>query len=215
MSLFEKKYEVEGWDGKIHLLTAKQLYERVLEDSKSDYNWIAPATELVRVCNQRDFPEWEAIVIKTIILNCFANLELKKEYGSRRKTTDKQVVHSCYHSLQAIEDERIIKVREKYLKAVIASVVKYTTSEVRFPRHIGSSCYAKVCKEWEREKFEEWRPKEEINFDQLKEYLYADFDKTIEEAEKAGTFEEDDRRESERRQKFMKSLSLKINDFYM
>lgn len=214
MSLFEKRYAVKAWNGKIHLLTARQLYNRVLEDSKSDYDWIAPATELVRVCNQKDFPEWEANVIKTIILNCFANLELKKEYGSRGKPTDKQAVCSCYHSLQAIEDERIIEIREKYLKAVIASVVKYTTSEIRFPCHIGP-CYEKICEEWEREKFEEWRYKKEIDFDKLKESLHADFDKAIQKAEEAGAFEEDDRKERERMMKFMKSLSSKINDFYM
>ncbi len=214
MSLFEKKYEVEGWNGKIHLLTAEQLYERVLEDSKSDYNWIASATELVRVCNQKEFPEWKATVIKTIILNCFANLELKKEWYFRRKLTDRQAVYSCYHSLQSIEDERIIEIREKYLKSVIRATIKYMGSEVRFPRHTGP-CYVKVCKEWEKEKFEEWCSKEKIDFDQLKEYLYADFDETIQKAEEAGTFEEDDRKESERIRKCMESLSLKINDFYM
>ena len=46
MSFFEKKYNVTGWRGDKHSLTAKQLYDRVLEDSKSDYNWIASATEL-------------------------------------------------------------------------------------------------------------------------------------------------------------------------
>lgn len=44
MSFFEKKYEVTGWHGDTQSLTAKKLYERVLEDSKSDYNWIASAT---------------------------------------------------------------------------------------------------------------------------------------------------------------------------
>lgn len=47
MSFFEKKYKVTGWHGDTQSLTAKKLYERVLEDSKSDYNWVASATELV------------------------------------------------------------------------------------------------------------------------------------------------------------------------
>ena len=85
MSFFEKKYKVTDWDGDTHSLTAKQLYERVLDDSKSDYNWIASATELVRVCNNPCFPEMYAVGIKMIILNCFANLELQKEYPSRRE----------------------------------------------------------------------------------------------------------------------------------
>ena len=97
---------------------------------------------------------------------------------------------------------------------MIRATTKYTESEVRFPRHTGP-CYVKVCKEWEKEKFEEWRSKEKIDFEQLKKYLYADFDETIQKAEEAGTFEEDDRKESERIRKCMESLSLKINDFYM
>ncbi len=35
MSFFEKKYKVTGWHGDTQSLTAKKLYERVLEDSKS------------------------------------------------------------------------------------------------------------------------------------------------------------------------------------
>ena len=46
-----KKYHINGWRGKEYSLTAKELYERVMEDCKSNYNWIASATELVRVCN--------------------------------------------------------------------------------------------------------------------------------------------------------------------
>lgn len=214
MSLFEKKYAVKGWNGRTYVLTARQLYERILEDSKSDYNWIAPATELVRVCNKKDFPEWEATVIKTIILNCFANLELKRKCSSRGKPTDKQAVYSCYHSLQGIEDERMIKVREKYLKAVIEATTNNTERQLRYSYYMGP-CYVKVCKEWAKEKFEEWRSKEDIDFDQLKKYLYADFDKALKKAEEAGAFEEDDRKERERTRKFMESLSFKVNDFYM
>ena len=92
MSSFEKKYNITGWKGKKYSLTAKQLYERVLEDSKSDYNWIASATELVRVCNDSCFPEKYAIAIKIIILNSFANLELQKECYSNVESTDAETV---------------------------------------------------------------------------------------------------------------------------
>ena len=45
MNSFEKKYNITGWKGKKYSLTAKQLYERVLEDSKSD------STKLLRSSN--------------------------------------------------------------------------------------------------------------------------------------------------------------------
>ena len=57
MSLSEKKYKITGWHGDTQVLTAKNLYERVLEDSKSDYNWLASAAEIVRVCNE---PDWRS-----------------------------------------------------------------------------------------------------------------------------------------------------------
>lgn len=115
--------------------------------------------------------------IKLIILNCFANLELQKEYPSSRKPTDKAAVYSCYHSLPST-DETVIKVKEKYLTAIIEAITRYTESEVRFPIHQGPT-YQKICEDWKKAKFDEYVSKEEIDFDQLGEDLYADFDRVI------------------------------------
>ena len=145
MSFFKKEYDVTGWRETKHSLTAKQLYERVLKDSQSDYNWIASATELVRVCNEPSFPEIYANAIKIIILNCFANLELQKDYPSSGEATDKAAVYSCYHSLPS-EDETVIKVKHKYLTAIITSITKYSRSGVRLPSHPGPT-YNKICEE--------------------------------------------------------------------
>lgn len=86
MSFFEKKYNVKGWYGDTYLLTAKALYKRVLEDSKSDYNWIASATELVRVCNDPEFPEVYAVGIKLIILNWFCKSGIAKRISFKKIT---------------------------------------------------------------------------------------------------------------------------------
>jgi len=69
MSLFVKTFRIKSWSGKIHRMTAQQLYERILKDSKSNYNWIASATELVRVCRHPDFPGKYAQEIKLAYLN--------------------------------------------------------------------------------------------------------------------------------------------------
>lgn len=69
MSLLEEKYTVVGWHNERYFMTAKQLCERVLTDSKSDYNWIASAAELVRVCTQPSFPQEYAQAIEIAILN--------------------------------------------------------------------------------------------------------------------------------------------------
>ena len=208
MSSFEKKYNITGWRGVKYSLTAKQLYERVLEDSKSDYNWIASATELVRVCNDPCFPEIYAVGIKIIILNCFANLELQKEYPSKGELTDAEAVYSCYNSLPTT-DETAKKVKEKYLTAVITGITKYTQSEVRLPIHVGPT-YTKKVEEWKKKKFDEYVSAVTIlNFDQLREDLYTDFDKMVETAEEEGAFEKDDKEYREKLRKFWASIDLK------
>lgn len=207
MSSFEKKFTVVGWDGVIHNFSAKALYERVLADSKSDYNWIASATELVKVCNLPSFPEMYAQAIKSIILNCFANLELQKEYPSSGKSTDKAAVYSCYHSLPNT-DETVIKVKQKYLTAIITAITKYTPCEVRLPMHPGPT-YKKMCEDWKWAKFDEYVSKKEIDFDELRDTLYDDFEKMIKEAEEGGAFEEEDAEYREELRKFWASINLK------
>ena len=210
MSSFEKKYNITGWRGVKYSLTAKQLYERVLEDSKSDYNWIASATELVRVCNDSCFPEEYAIAIKIIILNSFANLELQKEYYSNEESTDAEAVYSCYNSLPNT-NKTAKKVKDKYLNAVITAVTKYNygSGEVRFSLHIGPT-YTKKVEEWKKKKFDEYVSAVTIiNFDQLREDLYTDFDKMVETAEEEGAFEKDDKEYREALEKFFDSINLK------
>lgn len=191
MSLSEKKYKITVWHGETQVLTAKNLYERVLEDSKSDYNWLASAAELVRVCNEPDFPEIYATNIKIIILNCFANLELQQEKCCNRRQTDKEAVYSCYNSLPET-DAAVIKAKEKYLAAIIEGITRYSGDEERFPIHFGPA-YKKTCENWKKAKLNEYVSEVKIDFNQLRERLNADFEKTIKEAEKNGIFNEDDK----------------------
>ena len=209
MNSFEKKYNITGWKGKKYSLTAKQLYERVLEDSKSDYNWIASATELVRVCNDPWFSERYVVPIKIIILNSFANLELQKEYYSNEESTDAEAVYSCYNSLPNT-NKTAKKVKDKYLNAVITSVTKYNygSGEVRFPLHIGPT-YSKKVEEWKKKKFDEYVSAIMLlNFDQLKENLSADFNNMIKTAEQEGAFEKADNEYYEALERFY-SINLK------
>lgn len=205
MNSFEKKYNITGWKGKKYSLTAKQLYERVLEDSKSDYNWIASATELVRVCNDPWFSERYAVPIKIIILNSFANLELQKEYYSNEESTDADAYNSLPNTNKTAK-----KVKDKYLNAVITAVTKYNygSGEVRFSLHIGPTYHKKV-EEWIKKKFDEYVSAIMLlNFDQLKENLSADFDNMIKTAEQEGAFEKADNEYYEALEKFY-SINLK------
>ena len=207
MSLFKKKYHVLGWDDKEHSFTAKKLYERVMKDSESDYDWIASATELVRVCKQFEFPEKYAQKIQIAILNCFANLENKKEIRSYQKPTDEEAVNFCYNFLANTSDEANM-VRQKYLKAVIEGVARYHFSVLEF-NHYGPT-YHKICEEWKRVKFEEYSSIASLDFKKLRKALNAEFDKMMKTAEEEGVFQKDDEEHLETMRKFWSSLHLDI-----
>ncbi len=188
MGFFDKRYHVVGWRGQEHYLTARELYDRVLEDSKSNYNWIASATELVRICNDPTFPQKYSRGIKIAILNCFANLETKKEHNSHCEPTDADVVYACYNSLFQ-DDEIAEQVKKKYLKAVIKAVTLYY---YEFPIHHGPK-YKKFCENWENKKFDEIQYRREIDFIELRKELKEDFGEKIKVAEQMKEFEEDDK----------------------
>ena len=113
------------WNNKKRHFTAKRLYKRIMKDSKSDYNWIASAAELVQVCERADFPKKYALEIELAILNCFANLELKRHIPSTHANNDEASVDFCYRAIidaNITNDPRINAVKHKYLKAIIAGV---------------------------------------------------------------------------------------------
>lgn len=205
MSLFEKRYNITGWRGDEHSLTAKKLYKRVMNDSQSDYNWIASATELVRVCNQAKFPEKYAQEIQLAILNCFANLETKKEVESYQESTDADAVNFCYNALADVSEESN-KVRQKYLKAVIEGITKYHFRLLEF-NHYGPT-YQKICEEWKRIKFEEYGHISSLDFKKLRKTLDDEFDKIMRTAEEEGAFQKDDEKHLEEMRKFWSSLDL-------
>ena len=123
MSFVEEKYMVTGHHGDTYSLTAKQLYERILDDSKSDYNWIASASELVRICKKTSFPAEYALAIKCAILNCFTNIEHRANCGGDRyidKPADQEAVQECYNSLYQVEDEKAISGTKVKLRFTLA-----------------------------------------------------------------------------------------------
>ncbi len=202
MSFFEKKYLVLSYDSGACLLTAKQLCERVVNDSKAgDFNWITSATELVSICKKTSFPNEYALVIKCAILNCFANIVHRATCGNERyiDETDQAAVQECYNSLYEVEDQRAILARQRYLAEVIA----YVSSHYYYYR--GPS-FLKLEDRWRKSKFREYIPQEKIDFNQLEKQLKADFDNFIKKAEIDGTLEEDKKEE----ERMLKSLYEKI-----
>lgn len=206
MSFFEKKYMVTGHHGDIHSLTAKQLYERVLNDCKSDYNWIASASELVRICKKASFPAEYALAIKCTILNCFANIEHRANCGGDRyidNPADQEAVQECYNSLYGVKDQKAVSARKRYLAEMIA-----TASYIRFLDslyHPGPT-FRKLREDWSKSKVQEYISQEKIDFKQLVEVLRNEFVEIIKKAEVAGAFEEDERADRESWKKFYERM---------
>lgn len=187
MKIIEKRYCLIGWREKIHFVTAKQLYERVMEDSKSNYDWIAPASELVKVCARKGFPKHYEKEIKIAILNCFANLELNRTVENNLLPSDDDAVYFCYNSLSGT-DEKIVQAKRNYLIAVIKSTVLYY---YELPIHFGPIFKTK-CDDWIKSKFNENIAKEKIHFKSFLNELNEDFEKMIRKAENDGLFKEED-----------------------
>lgn len=207
MSFLEEKYTVKDWHGHTYSLTAKQLSERVVNDSKSDYNWIAPARELVRICKIVSFPDEEALTIKIAILNCFSNIEHRANSGGDRYITDpadEEAVEYCYNSLYGIDSEEAISVRKYYLTEMIstASYVRVIFDSLYHP----GPTFRKLREDWNKSKFEEYISQENIDFKQLVETLHNDFAETVKTAEENGDFEEDEKKDAEKQAQFFRKI---------
>lgn len=194
---------VRTWNNKKRYFTAKGLYKRIMKDSKSDYGWIASASELVSVCERADFPKKYALEIELAILNCFANLELKRHIPSTCASNDRASVDFCYRAVMdanITDDPRINAVRYKYLKAIIAGVVKYKATlgdTLRLTSHYGPA-YSKICEVWRKERFEEYKDVYLSSAYELRLALVESFNQTIKTAEERGVFEKEKQERIER-----------------
>ena len=72
-----RKFDFIDRFGKKRSMRATDIYNAVMHDSKeSDYNWIASAKELVKLCKNENFPIEYSTEIEMAILICFANQSL-------------------------------------------------------------------------------------------------------------------------------------------
>ena len=202
----ETKYLVKCYNNDYKEFTAEELYLQVQKDSRYDYNWIASASELVNTVSSKGFPEKYALAIKMLVLNCFANVELKQEHNYYHTSSDEQAVHSCYISIPD-NNKKCKRIKEKYLRNIIRAVIKYDRTEERFPIHSGPS-YDKFCSEWIEARYYEYSKKETIDFKNLRNELYDDFEKRLAYAEERGDFKEDDKKARKELDDFLNSILL-------
>ncbi len=202
-----KKYAIQGWDEKVYLLSDKQLCERIISDSKSNYNWIAPARELVRVCRKKGFNKEYAIKIKVAILNCFANIEHEDRINHGDKylndSRDDKAIEQCYNSLYGVDDEKAVSARKYFLTEFIESSSQFPLLSTHY--HSGNT-YKNIHNNWVKNNVEKYITQEKIDFSHLSTALYDDFLETITTAEEQGMFIKDDEKEKEEWKSFCKRM---------
>jgi len=207
MHLFGQVYLVTDHYGTIYKMTAKELKERIEYDSKkSDYNWIAPATNLVRICRDPSFPDDCSLFIRVAILNCFANIEHRANSGGDRYYTnpaDEDAVEYCYNSLYGSDDESAIAARKRFLTEMIVAATSTNLYDSHY--HPGPT-YRNLRETFGSSKFEEYIVKKHIDFKMLQETLKEEFIEAVGKAAANGDFDEDEKKDDEEWKAFYKRI---------
>ena len=201
-----KRFKIIGWDEKTYSLSAKQLLDKIKQNGKTGYNWFAPISEIVQICNRPDFPEKYAKEIKLAILIAFSKLETKHEIMFRQKAGDQDAVHSCYNSL-ANDDPKVVAIKEQYLNAILDGITKYHFTPIEFISY--GPTYRKICDQWKEEQFKNYSSQDTIDFLFLKPTLNESFELVMQKAEADGLFKTENEQRFESMRAYLTKLNLK------
>lgn len=183
--------------GKGHTMRAETIHDLVMKQSKeSDYDWIAPAIELVKICKDERFPRKYAVDIEMAILNCSANIEARVNRGGDRrsvKANDAIAVQYCYDELGRLmrsTDDKNFKntlnsVRTRYLLEMISSAVNTTTRG----RYFKCKAFRDLKKEVIAKSFAKYSMQEKkFNILDMYEEISDETESIFDEADKNGMF---------------------------
>ncbi len=179
------KVWITDWHGNRHEMTPEDLLERIKNDSKSNWNWLAPATEIVKTISDPEFPEPVANKLKGIILKCFAELLLTNVYGHEESTCQLAVAY-CYYSVHGRAEKRI---KRLYRENLLKSVIMY--SHGASPYGACSKEWRTFCSKWKKDALQCFTKRFGVDFMRFKANAEADYEKSIQAADKAGAFEND------------------------
>lgn len=161
--------------GFIHIMCDFYIRNRIIKDSKkSNYNWLAPADELLRVCNSSGFNRDYAKDIKVAIVKCYTNL--------MEGDISKDVIYA-YQAMQELKtyesDKEVQKVRENFIREYIYKAI-FWVGICNF-----HETYLDVKEKYVLKKTEELlsNTKTIPSFDEL----HDEFSKIVEQGKKDGT----------------------------
>lgn len=180
------KIWITDWKGNCHEMTPNKLLERIQRDSKSNWNWLAPASEIVKTISDPDFPEEMANELKIIVLRCFANILLSETPGYE-KDTDQIAVAYCYYSAHGKSAQ---KVKRLYRKNILKAATRATRQQV------GLSVYGaewhKFCANWQKTSLQNFNGCFGTDFMRFGEKARKNFVSAAKKAKAAGTFAPDE-----------------------
>lgn len=184
--MHDGKIWITDWNDNRHEMAPNELLERIRSDSKSDWNWLTPATEIVKTISDPEFPEPIANELKGLILKCFADILLSDVIG-RELGTDQIAVAYCYYSIHGKAGKRIKRLyRKNLLKAA-----KKPDWCWEHPYGADGKEWHSFCNEWEKDALQNFTKRFGNDFMRFEANTKADFRKAVKCADKAGKFEND------------------------
>jgi len=198
----QARFTFKNHYGEEKTMSAREIYHTVMQNSReSDYDWIAPANELVKLCKNPKFPREYAVNIETAILTCFASIESRVNRGGSKFATTKEneiAIQYCYDELGRLEkstDHKEFKktlnfVRTRYLKEMITSAVNTAARGFYFP--------CKAFREMEEEviakNFVKYSMMEEtFNIQEMYKEIYNEAKTIFREAHNSGMFKTEEK----------------------
>ena len=199
------KILIEGWRGEGYELSPEELLERVRDDSKSNYNWIAPASEITRVMMDEDFPDKIANKLKIMILRCFGELLLQKEQANGNPY-DEMAVAYCYYTVGGKVGKRV---KRLYRQSVLTNATKQFGLSLDNPRPFGAT-----GQEWHLW-YDTWIRNAMMHFNEYfgrdivrwRGKIYQKFTEDVWLADKIGTFDGDKKKHAAWIRSLMESAS--------
>lgn len=156
--------------GNEHLMSDRGLRNKIVKQSEeSNYNWLAPANELLKTCNNPKFDKECAKDIKVAIVNCYADF-LKGDVPSNII-----YAYDAYNELFDIQDdEKVLTTRKKFLRA-------YVTRNILWNKYLTNihKTYLEAREKWIEDTVDELLKIRHVKFAILKDDLLIDFEKYI------------------------------------
>lgn len=198
--MHDGKIWIADWHNNRHEMTPEDLLERIRSDSASNWNWLAPATEIVRTISDPEFPEPIANELKGIVLKCFAEI-LLSDLDGNEKSTDQLAVAYCYYSVRGKAGKRI---KRLYRKNLLERVIKYSYWIKPYGADGGE--WRAFCTSWMKDALQHFTILFGTDFMRFEANAKAYYEKAVRYADKAGMFENDKNEYREHIEKVVNSL---------